>query len=835
MTITRGFGGKVEQAEPNGADAIKPDNACPLAFKADSASPSWTKSSGDSCVTGQFSADTAGLQVRYGVYSGRPLHAVGTADGIDFSGWQNVSYLNIDICEAASTCSDSAPGVLQVYVTPANGVYAKRNGRALWNVQEESIKVKDTRCPNTLAGLTKYWCATATIPWDDLALPPAATAQFSIAIKLIADGANAGVDPPDLDDANIDVTQKSECTSFGICRPDERAGSVTQYLQAPTQTQNPPPTQPVRFVPGPPTPVTFALSTSFQTPAPLLKAPPPQIEVDAPLANAVKVSGALSQSNATVKSLYTSVSSGMQETMPKNVAPTPPCDSCTNFQSQNKFFNVPTPESTITLIPSAFGMNTVPLKIDNLPDLFGGVALYGSPTSDLMAGVFQAYPNPGPSTDNAVALVRTHGASTLGIIGSTVSRVLPPGANQSVPGTLSVVSLPHVSTYSFVFSDANQTGGARIASNIAPYVRYSYDATDKAGDAVGGVQVSRSFYVHGDDRVTAQAVVGYRADGRNFHVLDGTTPAYPAVSGPLAGIDVAWQGTSVTSPPKLDVSAYTATYASVQDHFGIGDVKIAGAIGKDAEVSYEWSQSRISAALAAVQQLGTSELGDTPYETALAALPPPNLQQTYTTHDQSVALTLLGSAVGGKGGVSVSYNFDLLKPDCTIAAAAVLCSPPGRPTSALSVAAGVSYNNFSLGGAYQPSFFRGARGTSESERVYDVAASYYDGRCTSFVLAASNDANVLSPVAGNVSSNVSAEVDAQLPHDIGNGIMPSVVLGFTNAFGSNNAQYAGTNPVTGANLTLSLPYQAHTYTVYAALRLVNVAYRTTAQSKCTPK
>ena len=141
--------------------------------------------------------------------------------------------------------------------------------------------------------------------------------------------------------------------------------------------------------------------------------------------------------------------------------------------------------------------------------------------------------------------------------------------------------------------------------------------------------------------------------------------------------------------------------------------------------------------------------------------------------------------------------------------------------------------DFALAGSYKPTFYQGARSTLQSERVYNAALVARLFKCSSLVLAASNDAGIVgfSP-DGSIASTFSAEIDSQMRW---NALLPTAIVGIANSFASDSASYAGTNPFTGARETASIPFRTHTVSFYTALRIGNRSFRASTMPKCLPK
>jgi hypothetical protein len=259
-------------------------------------------------------------------------------------------------------------------------------------------------------------------------------------------------------------------------------------------------------------------------------------------------------------------------------------------------------------------------------------------------------------------------------------------------------------------------------------------------------------------------------------------------------------------------------------------------VGKNVSAYYEWSQSRISAALAAVSQLG-AQLGDAPYQTARTALDPLILRDTYRTRDRTVGLELKTSDVAAlKGTLSVGYNYDHEAPSCKPAGSVVECLPSQGRTGSLTAAASAAVGDFAVAGSYKPTFYQGARSTLQSERVYNAALAYQFEKCTSLILSASNDAGIISfSPDGAISSTFAAEIDAQIPsRALDREVLPTVVVGMSNSFASDTVSYTGLNPL-GARVAVPIPFRTHTFSFYTGLRLGNRAFRATVMPKCLPK
>jgi|GEM_PF-6803632 len=799
------------------------------------------------CGTGAVVAAKEGVKILIAIQS-KPFDADGTAPIDAFAAPPTADYLMLTVCH--SSCPQVAtagrkangPWFVQTVVDRHDVVVASRNGYPITTI---ASKYDAKQLPCTIAPEKKpaadRWCTVVTVPWDVLELPFEQNSTVGVRAALVRAGRNAA-----LGDTTISVMQRSPFRTLPgetaqLDRTDNhRNAYFTQYDQYAAQTQTPSMTQTVRFVPGPSTPSTFTLDKPFTPAAPPSRFPPPNGDVDAPLGQNLQLAGTLSQNNTFVQGLQKAITSGVK-IFPKKVGPKFPCESCVTFQTQNSdLFTIPKPSATIDLLNESFGVDDSPLKVETLPDLYAGGALYGAnDDGTTLAGILHANPVKGfgsrSSTDSAVSILRARGGATLAAQATVVDHAVAPAPAAPSNTKLNTVSMPHLTTYSVFLADSNPTSSESrgAISNVSPVLRYTYDATEHGSNAFAGVQAMRTSYVRHGDSVVTKVFAGYRAVDAAYHAIDGVQPAYPGVAGPLAAIDLAWQGAQ-SDAAKVELSGYTANYASALDHYTTRDAKLSVGAGKSISAFYEWSESRISAALTAVSLLG-SQLGDTPYQTARASLVQPLLGQTYATRDQTVGVELkTNDAASLKGAFSLGYIFDHEAPSCNVVGAVIECLRSQGRTSSLTAQASFAMAEFTLGGSYKPSFYQGARSTLQSERVYNVALAYQASKCTSLIISASNDAGIVgfSP-DGSISSTFSAELDSQtFFRFLGPDLLPTVLVGFSNSFGSDKATYTGINPNTTQRESLTVPFRTHSVSFYTGLRVGNHAFRKTVMPDC---
>jgi hypothetical protein len=841
VTVERGFGGSVYNVKSAGPKASHSSATCPLTFaNTDTSTEALfaTDPKAVPCASGALAGAKEGLQILIGV--GQTSDFVPGASAIATEPPAKGDYLRAEVCR--EPCS--SPWSLTLIVARSSDVFAVRNGHEIKGITS-AYQAKSTPCADPDKAVPQNrWCTIVTIPWDLVELPFDATpSTVRVRTALVSNRTTH-----QLAEATITVLQKpAEHVSAGdsgtASVTDHRSAYFTQYDQYAAQVQTPAPTLTVREVPGPTAGVQFKLAKPFTPAGAPSRFPPLNGDVNAPLSQNLLMAGTFSQSNTFVQGLQKAIKSGIKN-FPTKAGPQFPCESCVTFQTQNSdVFTFPKTSAVAHLFPDSLGLDDAPLKVDTLPDLFAGGAIYGSSDDGTTrAGVLHANPTKGfsggSSSDTAVSLMRTRGGATLAAQATMAVHALAPTSLARAPGKLPATSLPQVNTYSAFVADSNpkSDGIRRVSSNVSPVFRFSYDASDRASNAMGGLQAIRTTYDGDGNAFRAELFGGYRSIGSTYHTLDGVQPAYPAVSGPLAAADLAWQGAQ-GAVPKIELSGYFATYASPLDHFSVQGAKGQVGLGKTVSAYYELSQGRISASLAAVSQLGT-QLGDAPYQAAREALVPGILGQTYGTRDQTVGLQLkTNDATALKSALNMGYNFEHVAPSCTVVGAVVECLRSQGKTGSLTAAASFAVGDFALAGSYKPTFYQGARSTLQSERVYNVALAYQYDKCTSLVLSASNDAGIISfSPDGAISSTFSVELDSQMrTHALDPGLLPTLVVGMSNNFGSDSATYKGLNALTGAPVSFSAPFRTHTISFYTALRLGNRSFRAAVTPKCLPK
>ena len=841
-------------ATPTPAPGATPDDSlCLLTFStggSPSAAVLHPSPVAGTCGTGAVVAAKGGVEILIAIHQTTPFDAKGAAPIDAFAAPPTADYLMLTVCHGS--CPPVAPGArhahspwfVKTVVDRRHDVVASRNGAPIATI---ASKDDAKQLPCTTGTETKVaadrWCSVITVPWDVLELPFEQTSEVGVSAALVRSGSIFA-----LGDATISVRQKSPLrgprreTAQQKLVDNHRNAYFTQYDQYAAQTQTPPATQSVRFVPGPSTPSTFTLDKPFTPAAPPSRFPPPNGDVDAPLGQNLQLAGTLSQSNTFVQGLQKAITTGVK-IFPKKVGPQFPCESCVTFQTQNSdLFTLPKPSATIDLLNASFGVDDSPLKVETLPDLFAGGALYGAnDDGSTRAGILHANPVKGfggrSSTDSALSVLRTRGGATLAAQATVVDHAVAPAPSTPSRTKLNTVSTPHLTTYSVFLGDSNQTSSESrgAASSVSPVLRYTYDATEHGSNAFAGVQAMRTSYVRHGDSVMTKVFAGYRAVDAAYHAIDGVQPAYPAVAGPLAAVDFAWQGAQ-SDAAKVELTGYAVNYTSGLDHYTTRDGKLSVGAGKSISVFYEWSESRISAALAAVSLLG-SQLGDTPYQTARASLVQPLLGQTYATRDQTVGLELKSNAAATlKSAFSLGYNFDHEAPSCNVVGAVIECLRSQGRTGSLTAQASFATAKFALGGSYKPSFYQGARSTLQSERVYNAALAYQASKCTSLIVSASNDAGIVGSFPdGSISSTFSAELDSQTFFGfLGPDLLPTVLVGFSNSFGSDKATYTGVNPNTLQRESFNAPFRTHSISFYTGLRIGNHAFRKTVMPDCLP-
>lgn len=859
VTVLRGFGGVVYEVSPGpGVETAPGVGGCPLGFTyADKSQDGLfaATAAGGKCVTGALTGAKEGLQVTLAAAQSQDFgsgHGP-TADAGVLS--PDADYLRIDVCRNACGTPKAAgkPGwKLQIVADRDNAVLGTRNGYRVTTITS-AYSAKATPC--ALRGQSvpnSHWCTTVTIPWDVLELPFSdQPAKLAVAVQVKTHGEPALV----ANEALITVLQRAvfrtaengATRGLGLRDPadDHRTAYMTQYDQYSAQTQRPTASKDITFLPPPsvvgaPIVRTFTLSKPFVPPAPPSRYPPPNADIDAPLGENLLVSAAFAQSNSFVQGLQKAIGAGVK-IIPDKTRPKYPCESCgVTFQTRNSdVFSVPKTSAVADLLPQGLNLDEGPLKVDTLPDLYGGAAIYGaSDDGSTRVGILHANPTKGFSggstTDTALAVLRHVGGATLGAELTSVHHALPTGPAKASSGKLNTVALPQVDTFSVFATDSNPKSDDthRISNDVVPILRFSHDASDHAINAFGGVQATRTGYSTNGNAVRLKVFGGYRSIGGAYHTLDGVQPAYPGVSGPLAAVDLAWQRAQ-SQAAKVELLGYLVNYASPVDHYSLQGAKGTVGVGKNVSAFYEWSRSRISAALAAVSQLG-AQLGDTPYQTARAALVPGILRETYATRDQTVGLELhTKDTTLLKSALKVGYNFEHVAPKCSVFGAVIECNRPDGPTGSLNAELSFALPDLAIAGSYKPTFYQGARSTLQSERVYNAAVTVRVLKCSSLVLSASNDAGILgfSP-DGGISSTFAMELDSQMRLGA---LLPTAIVGVANSFASDSASYSGVNPFTGIRETASIPFRTHSVSFYTALRLGNRSFRASTNAKCLPK
>ncbi len=836
-TVVQGFSGDVYDVIDADLNVKKAIGSCPVAFSGGifASSPSGT----DPCAVAAFTGDAKGFYILIALGQGRDfITSANDVSDVDFAKWGS-DVIHVKIClRDKRACNDNS-ALVYIDLDRANNVYATHKGAVLpATITAETYEKKDTGCYAPAGSKTipkNYWCSKITVPWKTLELTKNAAHSLDIALSFNSRTLVFGTAEIATQNAfnGIQIAQGLPPT-FNA----RRMSYLAQYEQYSTQTQTPAQTATIRFVPGPIDEV-FSLSAPYKPDAAPQRFPPLTAEVFAPLGQKLLVAGTVSQNNSFAQSLQKNVKDRIK-LFPKKTGPTVPCDSCITFQSQNHaLFDLPAVSDALTLSPSSVGLDEVPLKVAALPDLFGGVALYGaSSDGNWKIGALHANPVKGNGshsrTDSAFAFARTIGSTLIDVQATLVNH--PTAATISAPGKFPAAKLSQMNQYSGYWRDENfkSDGTNRTSSDVRPALRYSYDATERALSTFAGVQITQSKYRSNGSARTASLMAGFRGTGARYNTLDGELQAFPSVSGPIASLDLTSANLASPLTPKLELSGYALNFRSRSDEYVAHEAKLSVGVGKDIALFYRWDDGRVSAVLAAVTLIG-SDLGDTPYQTAAATIVPGIRTRVYDTRDQGVGFTWnFAGEPDTKGTVSLEWDFDHVAPTCRIGSngvsSGVACFPPGPSTETVAFSAGVASGPITLAGQYKPAFFDGARGALETNWVFDAAAAYQVDKCDSLIVSASNDATVLAPTApGNIASSVSAELDSQLR--IG-GYAPTLIVGTSNNFGSDKASYTGLNPIIGATEKVNLPFRTHTVAFYTALRLGNREYRNTLAPKC---
>jgi hypothetical protein len=848
VTITRGFGGATYFVKASKAPHSMPSSThpCALTFaEGDKPNPSLFETAASrstGCRPGVLVGTDKGLQIRLAIEQPQSFVVGAGATDVDASSW-GADYLSMAVCRTRCQRPSRLPPskrdawALLLVLDRNDHVFAIRNGAPIKGVASEYSQ-DDTPCALTKrdAAPPNRWCRSITVPWSafDLSYNDQPT-TLNVDAVLITHGR-----PVEVGSASITVIQSSTGDEN-----DHRNAYFTQYDQYAAQTQTPPPTGAVRFVPGPPSETTVTLAKPYIAPS-TMRFPPLNADVNAPLNQNLSLSATFNQNNAFVQGLQKAIKTGIGD-FPEKTGPKYPCESCTTFQTQNSdILDLPKASTNISLLAKSLGIDDIPVQVETLPDLYAGGALYGSnDDGSTKAGVLHANPTKGfsqrSSTDTEIAVLRGSGFATIAAQAAFIEHALSPGAQRPTVGKLTTISLPQVNTYSLFFADSNQKSNSaqRSSSNFVSVLRYSYDASDRALNAFGGFQAARTAYTPAGNALKVTGFVGYRGLGRNYHTLDGVQPAYPAVSGPLAAVDIAIQPPGLPAPT-FDLSGYGATYTSPTDHYSVRSAKVQIRVYKSISAYYEATESRLSAALAAVSQLG-NQLGDAPYQTARTAIVAQTLSETFTARDQTVGLALKSDERSAlKAGLIVGYDFDHVAPSCKTAMAPTMnvieCERALRRTRTLTSVMNVSLPNLTFAASYKPTFYQGARSTVEAERVYNVALAYQYLKCTSVILSASNDAGTLGFFPdGTISSTFAAEMNTQLPWPIQHGLLPTLVLGFSNNIGAETVNYVGTDPFNGMPATVPIPFRTRSVSFYTALRIGNKSFRASTMPKCLPK
>jgi hypothetical protein len=853
LTIRQGYAGEVFSASPAIPDPQQASFPCALSFvgpAAPATAPGSSASAEDStkrkpvgiplsvpdgaanaCVRGALGAAKGGLQIVLAVGAIRAFeHEPYHVNNLDFRSSAK-TYLTVEV----RALDD--PSALGISVDRDYHTFAVNDGakvkQSFASVTATKYEHKGTACYSKTAASPKVyaWCTTVVIPWQAFRLQPRSRARYELR-------GTVHVREGDL---------PLSALAFGVTTQDAnaRAAWLSQYDQFRTQALAPPSSLTLPFVrPGGSAQlVHYHLASPFTPGSSIQRFPAPNIELDSALSATFRVAAALGQSNTVVQSLQQTIKSGMKP-LPTETSPKYPCETCQSFQTINQdVFGQPKVSTNASAIPVGF-FDDFPFQVSTLPDLAGAVGVYrASSLGTDQYGALVANPSvtsqSGSSpVDETFAFLRHDQSQYLWGAASYVSHLV--STKSTAP-----MSVPSLSMYSGMYSDAlpssRTTGSGGTLATVAPVLRLNYDARDTAASLVAGSQYSQTLY-SGAMQTSVQGTVfaGYRAISRQYHVLDGVSPAYPGVSGPIASLDLALKDARSAATPRLELSGYGNSFTSSLDRFHSGEVKLQTLVAPNLSISYELLFGTISAPLASVAQLG-GQLGDAPYENARLLLNPVLLKSLYSTSDRTVAVSYKSSGFANNGTISATagYDYDHEAPTCKLPDTIIECTPPTR-TGQLTAQAGLSLGSFGLALSYKPTFFEGSRSISQSERVYNVGSSYsVPSICTTLFVAASNDAGVVASTPDQVlSASFSAELDSQLViNDRRSGtpwLQPTLVVGASNSFGTGSAKYTGVSPITGDQLKVAIPYRTHTPSFYVALRLGNRASRLAAPKSCQP-
>ena len=853
VTVIRGFGGAIyevrtpapastapqKSAKPSAAEAPVSENASACVVDVNDVPTSEPFSPQPNQPCGALTPQDNGLDVAFGLQQNVDFGKTRGASDVDFKKW-GADYVTVILCRAKCE-NEESNGVLLVRVDRGDNVFAERDGVILPKTITAKAGSPSKACGHNV-DKNRSWCETITVPWNALELPINAratlTAQFMFRNTILAT-------------ATIVVDFFESMKVRPSLGHDRRFASYTQYDEYSAETQTPPKSTLVVF-PGASTPAVFALAAPFATPTPVPRFPSANPEVDAPLNDVLRVSGAVAQSNSLAQNLQNAI--GKSFKLPGKTGDTFRCRTCATFQSRNNaLFNLPKAQSNSQLFPKSLGFDDIPFDVTSLPDLNGAAAVYlASEDGASQFGALHANPGTAPAptsyTDSAFAVSQDRGAATVLFNASLVDHPVAPNSQKPSANHVTAVKLPMLDTYSMFIQDTNtkSDGNGRTSNLVSPFMKIAYDATDRAANGYAGIEGDRSEYGARGGTFSESIVGAYRASGRNYQVLDGVAPAYPTVSGPFANAKVSWVGGNGDWAPTFAISGYTNNYNSTIDHYGTSDTRLQFGYGKYA-LFYEWTQGRVSAPLAAVNSLA-NKLGDTPYQTAVRYLSSGNVGTTFPLKDEQIGLSATPSFGKFKGGVDVGYIFYHRAPTCSIPVptALILCTEPAVPTRQLTVDGSLVYNDSAAISAYVKPPFLNARNESESRQTYNIATAFLIRSCAAVVLSATNDADVLpNSTTQSISSSVAAEVDYEIRTEYvagdrrqdpnAPGLLPTLVVGATNTFATQNVDYTGINPATSSKTTLSLPFGTHSPSFYVGLRLVTRSLRQSLLSgKCVP-
>lgn len=867
--------GPFETAPPF-ADGLTPQaTTLPAAFP---------RSLGGLCTAVTVAATPGGLAVEYALGSitdSPEFNATTPLDNVDFA-LRADDYLKVLVCRAAC----GAP-VVEYRFTLASHVFTRQHGRmAPWlnavvtllspvtpaptpSPTPNSAATKPpTPAPATPTPLPTAPYGTLMIPWNALELGDGAN-PLAIEIAFVASGGAS----QRLGTFGVTLAVTPAFTGVKAntdADHDHRLAALTQYDQYVKPATTPPPTADATVILGPGAQqlVHATLSDMPGAPAVTPRFPPITGDVKGPITQHVTFAGTLAQNAANVQSVQSTITGAVPTFGLSSASPVPsvPCNTCVTFQSMNSAtFDVPKGSSLLLLPSKAAGSDDVPFSLGTLSDLYAGGALYYTGSSATL-GILHTLPVPSSTTtplpfwsDSAFGWQQQRGTATLNGLGVFVNRPMmpfgpapPPSAPSGPTPPPGNITLDHLATYALALGDTHVTSNAAVISDVRTFARASYDMTDHAVNAFGGLQGKRTTLTPQGDQFAQTLMLGYRGTGRNYQQLDGTQTAFPTVSGPIGSLELAWQPAGRTTS-SFDLVAGAHAYTSGADAARWYDVKATFAPNDTFGFFYEIGDTRLSPPLALINSPFGKQLGDAPYQGAVNQLIAVR-QPLLAARDQSIGINVQGlKNAAGDATLTFTgaYDFNHVVPNCrqsfrvlSLGGATTPSLFPfytcgqGVPTRTYTIGGSIQTDKVTFGASYVPTYYREARSNTTLERVYNVVFAYRFNPCDALVLTASNDSGILTTSSlGRLQNTFQAELDLQRtfglfdPH----AVAPTVFAGVSNQFALATANYSatvGTQP----SIVFPVVYQTHAFTFYTGVRLGNRAFRATlaADRTCAP-